>query len=83
MLNNGVIIQKISLYEGEFFLLDIIKKSLKPFDYLILLAAAILFTNLDYNNLNMIDKIYIATFIIWFVLLLTRIYIIYKGGQNQ
>ena len=64
-------------------MLDIIKKSLKPFDYLILIAAVILFTNLDYNNLGMIDKIYMVTFVIWFVLLLTRVYIIYQGGRNK
>ena len=82
MLNNNVIIIKEFICKGDILLLDVIKKSLKPFDYLILIAALIMFTNFDYNNLNLIDKIYIATFVIWFIMLAVRVYIIYRGEND-
>ena len=61
----------------------VIKDSIKIFDYFIMIAAVIMFAGFDYDNLNMIDKIYIVTFIIWFVLLAVRIYIIYQGGRKK
>ena len=64
-------------------MLKIIKDSLKLFDYFILLAAAIMFSNFDYGNLSIVDKIYIVSFVIWIVLLAVRIYIINQGGRNK
>lgn len=65
-------------------LLQLLKKILRPFDCLILVAAVILFINFDYSNLQTVDIIYMITFAIWFVLLLIRGYIIWsdKGGDS-
>ena len=78
------IIHKDFYFVGEYCLIiETIKKSLKPVDYLILIAAIILFAGFDYDNLEITDKIYIVTFVIWFLLLSVRIYIIHQGGNQK
>ena len=63
-------------------MLEILKKTFDKIDGLIILAAIILFTHFDYENLSMLDKIYIASFGIWTVMKLIRLYIIYDNEKK-
>ena len=64
-------------------MLEAIKKSLKPFDYILLVVAAWLFSNFNYNDLSTIDIIYIVSFTIWFIMLVVRTNIYYQGGKRR
>jgi len=64
-------------------LLKILKQALRPMDCLIFVAAAILFTQLDYSALTAVDIIYIATFAIWMVLLAIRIFLLYRKDSGE
>ncbi len=58
------------------------KQSLQKFvhwtDGLILLLALWIFHDLDFSNLALFDKVYLATFGIWFLLFALRIVILLK-----
>ncbi len=64
-------------------MLEIIKDTLKIFDYLILVAAIYMFSHFDYSNLDTVQIIYIVTFVLWFVMLAVRIIILYKNGGKK
>ncbi|MBQ7704648.1 MAG: hypothetical protein IJT73_04355 [Selenomonadaceae bacterium] len=66
-------------------MLEVLKKSLNILDVLILAVAAYVFFNFDYENLSTSDKIYIVGFGLWVIMLVIRIYIIYKnnGGKDD
>ena len=64
-------------------MLEAIKKSLKPFDYILLVVAAWLFSNFNYADLSTIDIIYIVSFTIWFIMLVVRTNIYYQGGKRR
>lgn len=63
-------------------MLEILKKAFDKFDALIILAAVFLFIHFDYDNLSMIDKIYIASFAFWTITKFIRLYIVYKNEQK-
>ena len=63
-------------------MLEILKKAFDKFDTLIILAAIFLFLHFDYNNLSLIDKIYIASFAFWTATKAIRVYIIYKNERK-
>ena len=63
-------------------MLELLKKAFDKFDGLIILAAVFLFSHFDYNNLSLLDKIYIASFAFWSVTKLIRLYILYKNEQK-
>lgn len=63
-------------------MLEIIKKAFDKFDGLIILAAVLLFSHFDFENLSMLDKIYTASFAFWAVTKLIRLYIIYKNEKG-
>jgi len=63
-------------------LLEILKKAFDKFDALIILAAVFLFIHFDYDNLSLLDKIYIASFAFWSVTKLIRLYIIYNNDKK-
>ncbi|MBR4641119.1 MAG: hypothetical protein IKO74_00145 [Selenomonadaceae bacterium] len=63
-------------------MIDILKKAFDKFDALIILAAIFLFIHFDYDNLSMLDKIYMASFAFWTVTKLIRLYIIYKNEKG-
>lgn len=63
-------------------MLEILKKAFDKFDGLIILAAILLFSHFDYDNLSMLDKIYSASFAFWAVTKLIRLYIVYKNEQR-
>lgn len=54
------------------------KKTMNFLDVLILLLALWIYYDLDFNNLSIFDKIYVATFVIWFVLFAIKIVIILR-----
>ncbi len=62
---------------------DVLKEILRPFDCLILVAAVFLFSKMNYDNLEIVDIIYIATFTLWFAMLIIRGVITYnrRGGR--
>lgn len=64
-------------------MLEIIKKSFDKFDGLIIVAAVFLFLHFDYNNLSTIDKIYIASFVVWSVMKIVRIYITCNNERDK
>lgn len=61
---------------------EILRKAFDKFDALIVLAAILLFTHFDYDNLSLLDKIYMASFAFWTVTKLIRLYIVYKNEQK-
>lgn len=63
-------------------MLEILKKAFDKFDGLIILAAILLFSHFDYDNLSMLDKIYSASFAFWAVTKLIRLYIVYRNEQR-
>ena len=63
-------------------MLEIIKKAFDKFDGLIILAAILLFSHFDFENLSMLDKIYTASFVFWAVTKLIRLYIVYRNEKG-
>ena len=61
---------------------ELLKKALRPLDCLIFVAAIFLFYHMDYDHLNSIDIIYMATFAIWFALFLVRTYLLYRKDDR-
>ena len=64
-------------------MLNAIKKSLKPFDYILLIVAVWMFSKFNYSDLSTIDIIYIVSFTIWFIMLVVRTNIYYQGGKHH
>ena len=64
-------------------MLEILKKSFDKFDGLIILAAVFLFTHFHYDDLSTIDKIYIASFALWSVMKIVRVYITYNNERDK
>ena len=64
-------------------MLEVIKKNLKLWDYVIFAIAVFMFSNFDYSNLNIIDIIYIVSFVMWFIMLGFRLFIIYRGNNKK
>ncbi len=61
---------------------EILRKAFDKMDGLIILAAIFLFVHFDYDNLSLLDKIYMASFAFWTVTKLIRLYIVYKNEQK-
>ena len=61
---------------------EILRKAFDKMDGLIILAAIFLFVHFDYDNLSLLDKIYMASFTFWTVTKLIRLYIVYKNEQK-
>lgn len=61
---------------------EILRKAFDKFDGLIILAAIFLFVHFDYDNLSLLDKIYIGSFAFWTVTKFIRLYIVYKNEQK-
>lgn len=64
-------------------MLEILKKAFDKFDVLIILAAILLFARFDYDNLSMIDEIYIVSFVFWTITKLIRLYIVYTNERDK
>ena len=62
---------------------EILRKAFDKMDALIILAAIFLFVHFDYDNLSLLDKIYMASFTFWTVTKLIRLYIVYKNEQKE
>ena len=62
--------------------MNILKKAFDKVDGLIILAAVFLFSNFDYDNLSLLDKIYGASFTFWAIMKLIRLYIVYKNERR-
>ncbi len=63
-------------------MIEILRKAFDKMDGLIILAAIFLFVHFDYDNLSLLDKIYMASFAFWTVTKLIRLYIVYKNEQK-
>ena len=63
-------------------MLKIFKKAFDKFDGLIILAAVFLFGHFNYDDLSLLDKIYIASFAFWGITKLIRFYIVYKNEKK-
>ena len=64
-------------------MLDLLKKAFDKFDALIILAAVFLFVHFDYDNLSLMDKVYIASFAFWTVTKIIRLYIVRRNERDQ
>ncbi len=64
-------------------MLELLKKAFDKSDVLIILAAVLLLGHMDYDNLSIIDKIYIASFAFWTVMKLIRLYITYTNERDK
>lgn len=64
-------------------MLEVLKKSVGILDAIILAVAVYIFFSMDYENLSTSDKIYIAGFGLWVIMLCVRIFIIYKNGEGK
>lgn len=62
---------------------DILKKAVNILDGLILVLALWIFHDLDFSNLSLFDKVYVATFGIWFILFILRIIIIVRKNYGK
>lgn len=63
-------------------MLKMLRKAFDKFDLLIVLAAILLFSHFDYDNLSMLDKIYSVSFAFWAVTKLIQLYIVYKNEKK-
>lgn len=63
-------------------MLDVLRKSMGILDCLIILAAVFLFARMDFANLSTLNVIYMVTFALWLIMLLARIFIIYKRRRR-
>ena len=64
-------------------MLAIFKKAFDKFDVLIVLVAVFLFTHMNYDNLSIVDKAYIASFVFWTVTKIIRLYIVYNNERDK
>ena len=64
-------------------MLEVLKKSVGILDGLILVMAVFMFSHLDYDNLSTSDKIYIVGFGLWVIMLVIRVFIIYKNNGGK
>lgn len=64
-------------------MLEVLKRAVSIFDALIIAAAVFLFSKMDYENLTLFNKIYIVVFVLWFLMLIVRIFIVYKNGEGN
>ena len=62
---------------------EIIKNELKIFDYFIIIAAFYMFSHLDFSNLDTVQIVYIVTFVLWFIMLAVRVFILYKNEGKK
>jgi hypothetical protein len=53
-------------------------KPIKMVDWLMIVVAIVLFSTMDYGNMNFVDKAYVVCVAIWVVLLGGRLYIEYQ-----
>ena len=60
-------------------MLKLLKKTFDKFDGLIILAAVFLFMHFDYDNLSLLDKIYIVSFVLWTAAKVYQMYKLKKG----
>ena len=58
-------------------------KAVHPFDWLIAVAAAIIFAKLDFADLTAIDIVYLVTFVIWGILFALRIFIVLRQNGER
>lgn len=56
---------------------------IKPFDIIIFLLACIIVMRIDFNNVDIIDVVYLATFVLWFGQLIFRILLIRKKQKQE
>ena len=64
-------------------MLEILKNELKIFDYFVLIAAVFMFSHIDFANLDTVEIVYLVTFVLWFIMLAVRIFILYKNGGRK
>ena len=65
-------------------MLEIIKNTLGKFDYVILIMAIyMLFWHLDYSNLDWVQIVYLVSFVLWFIMLAARIFILYRNEVQK
>lgn len=64
-------------------MLTILKKAFDKFDGLIILAAVILLSHFDFDNLSLLDKAYMASFAFWTVTKFIRLYILYTNERDK
>lgn len=64
-------------------MLEVLKRAVSIFDALIIAGALFFFSKMDYENLTLFNKIYIVVFVIWVLMLVVRIFIVYKNGEGK
>ena len=65
-------------------MLEIIKKTVGTLDYMILIIAIyMLGWHLDYSNLDIVQTVYLVSFVLWFVMLAARIFILYRNEVRK
>ena len=60
-----------------------VMSTVKVSDWLVLIAALFLLTQINFTALDFLDKIYLGTLIIWAVLFVLRLWIVFKHGSNK
>ena len=64
-------------------MLEAIKKSLGKFDYVLLIMAVYMFSHMEYSNLDIVQTVYIVSFVLWFIMLAVRTFIVYKNEVEK
>lgn len=63
--------------------MDWLRNAIKPMDLLIgLVGLYLLGWSINYDDMTMLDKVYVVCFVLWFVLLGVRCYLYYRR-DNQ
>ncbi len=58
-------------------------KSIKAIDWLILVVGIYLCFTMDYQNLSLIDEVYLVSVVIWLALLVGRLVVEYRKMKQE
>lgn len=56
-------------------------KLIKPLDWIIAAMAIIMLARMDFGAVDLIDIVYLTTLVMWFIMLLVRLYMEYNKDR--
>lgn len=56
-------------------------KLIKPLDWIIAAMAVIMLARMDFGAVDLIDIVYLTTLVMWFIMLLVRLYMEYNKDR--
>lgn len=64
-------------------LFEVLKKAVSVVDVVIIVAAVVLLSHYDFDNLTTANKIFLGAFVLWVMMLCIRVYIVYKDFKGS